>query len=461
MHSPRLRSFALTVLISAGAAGGIHAQERPFGTLREQADVQQEWLRLRLERVLPRLMREQGVDMWIVPVREYNEDPVFHSIVSPTTFAARRRTIHVFHDRGIDSSGTDRGVERLAVGGTSQGGLYTIVRDPAAAIGMAGTTRRAAEPFGPEQWRLLTPLVESRDPRTIAVNISHTHAFSDGLPAGEWEQMQTALGDTYRARVVRRELLPLHFVEERLPEMLPEYVRMQELVHEILATAFSNRVITPGQTTTGDVVWWLRQRVNDLGLGSWFQPSISVQRRGVEMSDSTNPVILRGDVLHSDFGIVAYGLKTDTQHMGYVLNEGEDAAPAGLVAALRRSNRLQDLLLEEMIPGRTGNEVLARTLERMRAAGIDGTVYTHPIGDHGHGAGPLIGLWDRQEGVPGRGDVVLRPNTWFSIELQASTPVPEWDDQPVRMAQEEDALIDSDGERRWVLRRQTELHIVR
>ncbi|MBR9989785.1 MAG: aminopeptidase P family protein, partial [Gemmatimonadetes bacterium] len=229
----------------------------------------------------------------------------------------------------------------------------------------------------------------------------------------------------------------------------------------IIATAFSNRVIVPGETTTQDVVWWLRQHVNDLGLGSWFQPSVSVQRRGVEMGDSADPVIRRGDVLHTDFGIVAYGLTTDTQHMGYVLRDGEQTVPAGLTAAFRRSNRLQDLLLEEMEPGRTGNDVLQRTLSRMREEGIVGTVYTHPIGDHGHGAGPTIGLWDRQEGVAGRGDVELRPNTWFSIELQATTPVPEWDGQPVRMAQEEEALIDGDGSRRWVLRRQTEFHIVR
>ena len=463
MKAPLGRSIrhalAWAILLTAVPAGG-HAQERPFGTLREQADVRQEWLALRLERVLPRLMREQGVDMWIVPVREYNEDPVFHSLVAPTTFAARRRTIYIFHDRGV-RDGVDHGVERIAIGGTSQGGLYAVVRDPAAAIGTAGTTRRAAEPFGPVQWHLLTPLVEERDPRAIAVNVSHTHAFSDGLTVGEWEQLEQALGERYSARVVRRELLPLHYIEERLPEMLPVYTRMQQVVHDIIATAFSNRVIEPGETTTQDVVWWLRQRVNDLGLGTWFQPSVSVQRRGVEMGDSADPVIERGDVLHTDFGIVAYGLKTDTQHMGYVLGAGEAAPPAGLIAALGRSNRLQDLLLEEMEPGRTGNHVLQRTLARMRAEGTDGSVYTHPIGDHGHGAGPTIGLWDRQEGVAGRGDVPLRPNTWFSIELQATTPVAEWDGQPVRMAQEEDALIDGDGTRRWVLRRQTEFHLVR
>ncbi|MGH7501720.1 MAG: M24 family metallopeptidase [Longimicrobiales bacterium] len=448
----RMTALALTAVLAAAPA---RAQERPFGTLREQADIRQEWLSLRLERVLPRLMREHGVQMWIIPTREYNEDPVFYSLVSPTTMAARRRTIYVFFDRG------DAGIERIAIGGTSQGGLYEIVRDPAAAFGTAGTTRRAAEPFGPEQWTLLTRVVGERDPQTIAVNVSHTHAFSDGLTVGEWDGMRQALGEVYASRVVRRELLPLEYIEERLPEMLPAYREMQSVVHEIISTAFSNQVITPGETRTADVVWWMRQRVNDLGLGDWFQPGVSVQRNSVEMGDSANPVIRRGDVLHCDFGITALGLRTDTQHMGYVLREGEASPAEGLTAALGRSNRLQDILLDEMEPGRTGNEVLASALERMRTEGIDGSIYTHPIGDHGHGAGPLIGLWDRQDGVPGRGDVRLRPNTWFSIELQATTPVPEWNGQPVRMAQEEEAYIDAEGRRHWVLRRQEALHLIR
>ncbi|HEU0012998.1 MAG TPA: M24 family metallopeptidase [Longimicrobium sp.] len=445
-------ALVLLVLLASPAA----AQERPLGTLQEQAQLRQEWLRLRLERVLPRLMREHDVGMWIIPVREYNEDPVFWALVSPTTMAARRRTIYAFCDRG-----PERGVERIAIGGSTQGGLYRVVRDPNAAIGSAGATRRPAEPYGPDQWRLLPPVIEECDPETIAVNVSHTHAFSDGLTVGEWEQMQAVIPERYRSRIVRRELLALHLIEERLPEMMPKYVEMQRLVHRIISTAFSSEVVTPGVTRTEDVVWWMRQRLADLGLDTWFQPSVTVQRHGVEMGDSANPVIRRGDLLHTDFGITALGLNTDTQHMGYVLREGETDAPAGLYAALRRGNRLQDLLLEEMRPGRTGNQVLAATLARMREEGIDGTVYTHPVGDHGHGAGPLIGLWDRQEGVPGRGEVALRPSTWFSIELQATSPVPEWGGQAVRMALEEEAWLDADGTRRWVLARQERFHLIR
>jgi hypothetical protein len=261
--------------------------------------------------------------------------------------------------------------------------------------------------------------------------------------------------------VVHAEQLALDYLAVRVPSMDSTYRQMMELVHELIATAFSGRVITPGVTTTEEVVWWFRQRVNDLGLGTWFQPSVSIQRRGVDMSDSIAPVIQRGDVLHSDFGIVALGLSTDTQHMGYVLREGESGPPEGLSQALRNANRLQDIVLAQMRPGRTGNEILFAALDDMRAQDIDGTVYSHPIGDHGHGAGPLIGLWDRQDGVPGRGDVPARAGTWYSIELQATTPVAEWDGEPVRMMLEEDAALTPDGTMRWILRRQEQLHVIR
>ena len=426
---------------------------RPLGTLREQAAVEQEWLRYRLDSVLPRLMRQYHVAMWVVPMREYNEDPAFWSLVSATTFFARRRTIYVFYDRG-----PERGVERLALGGTSQGGLYEAYHAREAIDPSIG---RRPELVGQAQWELLRRVIEERSPPTIAVDISHAHAFSDGLSAGEWEQLQEALPAEYRARIMHAERLPLEYQEIRAPGMLPVYRRLMEVVWEVIDTAFSNRVITPGRTTTDDVAWWMRQRVNDLGFGTWFHTDVDVQRRGRDLSDSGAVVIQRGDVLHCDFGITALGLNTDTQHMGYVLRRGEKDVPDGLKRALASSNRLQDILLAEMRPGRTGNEVLAAALAQMRAAGITGTIYTHPIGDRGHGAGPLIGLWDHQEGVPERGDVPLVPSSWFSIELQATTPIPEWDNQGVRSAQEEDAELGSDGRMRWIVPRQTEFHVVK
>ena len=429
---------------------GTYDAARPFGTLRQQAKIQQEWVRERLEINLPRIMREQGIDMWIISMREYNEDPVFRALVSPTSFAARRRTIYVFFDRGVTE-----GVERLALGGGSQGGLYEAFR-----TNLSTSTTQQAELWGAGQWRLLAQLVSERDPQVIAVNIDHEHNFADGLTAGEWEQMAEALGQDYASRVVRNPRLAIDYLAMRVPGMTPYYRRLQSIVHEVISAAFSNLVIKPGVTTTDDVVWWMRQRVNDMGLGTWFQPSVSIQRQGVTGGLDANPVIERGDVLHCDFGITAMRLNTDTQHMGYVLREGETETPAGLQVALDNAKRLQDILMEEIKVDRSGNEILTLVLNRMNAEGLNGTMYTHPIGDHGHGAGPLIGLWDYQENVPGRGDVPVIPSMWFSTELQVTTPVPEWGNQAVRMAMEEEAEVTADGRTRWMLRRQSEFHLI-
>ncbi|MEO8500297.1 MAG: M24 family metallopeptidase [Vicinamibacteria bacterium] len=438
--------------VSAWSAVPDVALKAGLPSLREQDAIRQDWLKLRLERFLPTLMRRHGVAMWLVINREYNEDPVFRSLISPSVMFARRRTILVFFDRG-----GEKGIERLALGGGTNGGLYELYRDP---------DNAGREIMGDSQWQTLRKVIEQRQPSTIALDISHTHAFSDGLSAGEREQVESALGP-WTSRLVRAENLPLEYISMRLPEMEPHYVAMMKTVHALIARAFSNDVISPGKTTSKDVEWWLRQNVNDLGLGEWFPPTVSVQRpelKATEFAATARPdaeVIRRGDHLHVDFGIYAMGLATDTQHVGYVLKEGETDAPPGLQKALANSNRMQDIAFEEMRPGRTGNEVLASMLAQMKKEGIVGSMYSHPINDYGHGAGPLIGLWDRQEGVPGRGDVTLLPSTWFSVELQATTPIPEWGGQKMRSAQEEDAILGPDGRMRWVLSRQTKYHLVK
>jgi Xaa-Pro aminopeptidase len=445
--------LAATMLWPAGMLAGDPppaSTPKPVPPLREQTKIQLGWLKTRLETVLPALMRKHGVAMWLVICREYNEDPVFYSLVAPTTFAARRRTIYVFIDRG-----EKEGVEGLALGGSSQGGLYTVYRDPEA---------ENRELWGQGQWATLRKVIEERNPGTIAINISRTHAFSDGLSAGERDALEDALGPKWMGRTVRAENLALEYVSIRVPEMMPTYRQMMETVHSLIARAFSSEVIKPGVTTNTDVVWWLRQQVNDMGLGTWFHPTVRVQRKGIQpdspISQTDDMVIQRGDVLHVDFGIKAMGLATDTQHMGYVLRDGETEPPAGVRKALENGNKLQDLLMARMKAGRSGNDILMETLEAMKAAGIKGSVYTHPIGDHGHGAGPIVGLWDRQMPIPGRGDVLVLPNTWFSIELSATTAVPEWDGQELWVGQEEDAALMGD-KIEWVLRRQTKYHLVK
>jgi len=454
--------FAAVLFAAQLAPNALPPAERPFGTLREQAAQQQAWLKQRLDTFLPALMRKHSVDMWVVPMREYNEDPVFSSIASPETFAARRRTIYVFFDKCAASlqPATASCVERIALGGTSQGGVFdarTSMKTVTAAVG-----GRQAELWGDEQWMLLKQVVEERQPRVIAIDRSKTFAFDDGLSSGELEGMTQALGPAWAARFRDAGNLPLDLIASRLPGEEAFFEKMTALVWHMTQTMFSNAVIAPGKTKTSDLVWWWRQRVNDQGLGTWFQPSIEVQRAGTTAEKlGDDPTILPGDVLHCDVGITVARLNTDTQHNAYVLKPGETDAPAGLKHALAHANAMQDIAMDEIRPGRSGNEILASVRQRMKALGIDGTMYSHPIGLNGHGAGPLIGLWDYQDGVPDRGDARVIPSMWFSIELQATTPVPEWDGQPVRMAQEEDMIVGADGKPRWALKRQDALFLIK
>jgi Xaa-Pro aminopeptidase len=428
-----------------------HAPPRihPLPPLREQAEIEQGWAFERVTQVIPMLMREYGADMWILSMREYEEDPVFWAIKAPTTFAARRRSIYVFYDRGPGQE-----LERLALGGGSQGGIFEAYRST-----RPSPRGDQAELVGDEQWMLLRELVEDRDPGTIVVNIDEHWAFADGLGAGEWEGLQRALGPRYLERVKREPLLAVEFIAHRLPEMMPMYRQREETVHAIISQAFSSAVITPGVTTTADVQWWLREKVQDLGMTTWFHPSVDVQRAG-EVPSGEPIVIQPGDLLWTDFGTVAMNLHTDTQHLGYVFRPGETEVPSGLRQCLKASNRMQDIVLEEMEVGRTGNEILAAALAQMAVEGIQGTIYTHPIGDHGHGSGPLIGRWDAQEGVPVRGDIPLRASTWHSIELQARYSIPEWGGKEVSCRQEEEAYVAEDGSRHWAFRRQTDFHYV-
>lgn len=458
-----MRVLALAVAVLCAVAHPAAQSARPFGTVREQAAMQQDWLRKRLDTFVPALMRKHGIDMWVAPMREYMEDPIFIAITAPETFAARRRTIYVFFDRCAATAApvTASCIERIALGGSSQGGVFEARRSTKKAAGDVGRGQQA-ELWGDEQWQVLKDVIEERNPRVIGINRSTVFAFSDGLTSGELKGMSAALGDKWTSKFRDAEGLPLELIAARLPEEEVFYRSMQELVWSMTQEMFSSKTITPGRTRTSDLVWWWRQRVNDLGLDTWFQPSVDIQRKGATAAQlGDDPVIQPGDVLHCDVGVTAARLNTDTQHLAYVLRPGETDAPAGLRQALANANALQDIVMDETRPGRTGNEILSASLARMKSKGINGTVYSHPIGLHGHGAGPLIGLWDYQDGVPGRGDAKVIPSMWWSIELQATTPVKEWDGQQVRMAQEEDAIIGADGKIRWALRRQDTLFLIR
>ena len=316
----------------------------------------------------------------------------------------------------------------------------------------------------PDQWARLAEVMRERDPDRIAVNRSETFALADGMTDTEFAKLRAALPDRYRDRLVSGEGLAVRWLETRIAGERAVYPQVVRLARSIIATGLSEEVIQPGVTTTADVEWWYRSRIRDLNLTAWFHPTVSVQRpdstRSGDFSSEQHARVIRpGDLLHVDLGITYLRLHTDTQQHAYVLRPGETEPPAGLQHGLRVVNRLQDLLTREFEPGRTGNEVLSAALAAADSAGIDATIYSHPVGFHGHGAGPLIGLWDQQGGVPGKGEVPLRPHTAYAIELNAAVDVPEWGGQEVLFRAEEDALFTGDTVR-YLDGRQTALYVV-
>lgn len=411
--------------------------------LRERASVQNEWLRKRLDTILPAVMQREDLDMWIVTSREYNEDPVILSLLPQPTMSARRRTILVF-TRQPDST-----LERLTISRYGFGDFYQAVWNP----------------DEEEQYECLARVVRERDPASIGLNYSDTFAFGDGLTHNDHLRITAALDETHRNRIRSAERVAVGWLEQRSPEELAAYDALAEIGHAIIAEAFSSRVIHSGVTTTEDVVWWMRQKMLELGVQAWFQPTIDLQGPGApfpgfgKSDEDQRTLILPGDLLHCDVGFYYLGLATDQQELAYVLRPGETDAPEGLKAGLAAANRLQDIHMAAMGIGKSGNQVLKEALEQAHDEGLDPMIYTHPLGVHGHAAGPTIGLWDRQGGVPGSGDYEIFDRTCYSIELNVKQSVPEWDGQVAMFALEQDAAMEG-GAMRWLDTRQTAYHLV-
>ncbi len=401
-------------------------------SMKERAEVIDELLEDKIQTVLPDLMRRTGIDMWVVVSREYNEDPVIETLLPATWLAARRRTILVMYDQG-----EGKGVETLAVARYDVGKTFKKAWD---------------KEKEPDQWKRLKEIIDERNPKKIGVNQSDDWGLADGIVATDLQEMKSAIGKKYSDRIVSAEKLAVGWLETRSAKEMTIYPQIVRIAHKIIEQGFSDEVIQPGVTTTEDVVWWFREKIRELKLITWFHPSVSIQRADPESFDHLrsfssrpdNNVIMPGDLLHVDFGIKYLRLNTDTQQHAYILRPGETEVPEYLNKAFDNGNRLQDIFTNNFKEGRTGNEVLKMSREKAIAEGLKPSIYTHPIGYHGHAAGTTLGMWDSQGGVPGSGDYPLHLNTAYSIELNAATFIEEWGKE-IRIMLEEDAFFDESG----------------
>lgn len=414
----------------------------------ERAKVIDEILDERFNNLLPQLMDAANIDMWVVISREYNEDPVLRTMLPATWLNARRRTILVFY-RDKDKNS----IEKLAVA------RYNVGKN----IESAWDKEKE-----PDQWKRLMQLISERNPKTIGLNFSKDHNIADGLDKTDYDEFMANLPKKFSSRVASAEQLAVRWIETRTDREMVIYNQLVDITHDIIAEAFSEKVITPGITTTSEVEWWMRQKVTDLGLETWFHPTVDIQRTSEELvghlySFSGRPedmVILPGDLLHCDFGITYLRLNTDCQELAYVLKPEEKKAPDFLINGLKDGNRVQDFLTTNMQTGRTGNEILAKSLSEAKAAGLRPSIYTHPLGMYGHSAGTTIGMWDSQDGVmkDDGENYPLNPNTVYAIELNTTVNIPEWK-RDIRIMLEEAGFYGQDGFR-YVNGRQTELLLI-
>ena len=412
-------------------------------SLKERARVIEEIQKDRFDNLLPKLMEETGIDMWVIITREYNEDPVIKTLLPPTWLNARRRTILAFY---YDKKSKD--LEKVAIARYSFGKNIPSIWN---------------KEEEPNQMKALAKFIEEKNPEKIGLNYSDHFALADGIVKTDYELFLDNLPSKLSKRVVSAEDLAIRWIETRTEKEMIIYDQLVEITHGIINEAFSTNVITPGVTTTNDVVWWMREKVKKLGLKTWFHPTIDVQRN--ENSDlyafdgeSKFDIILPGDLVHCDFGISYLTLNTDCQELAYVLKPDETKAPDYLVKALDEGNRVQDIFTDLFEYKKTGNQILKEALEKGRNEGFRPQIYTHPLGTFGHSAGTTLGMWDSQDGVPFTGDFPMNYNTVYAIELNTKVFIKEWN-KDIRVMLEEAGVFEETGFR-YVNGRQTELILV-
>ncbi len=400
--------------------------------LRERSKVEDDILKDRFDNLLPQLMDRTNIDMWILISREYNEDPVLRTMLPSTWLNARRRTVLVFYRNKQQNT-----IEKLAVA------RYNVGEN---------ITSAWQKEKQPDQWEALFTLIKDRNPKNIGLNMSKYFAIADGLVKTDYDWFTEKLPQVYKAKITSAEKLAIAWIETRTEKEMQLFEQLTQITHDIIAETFSDKVIKPSQTTTDDLVWYMRQKVNDLGLKTWFHPTVDIQRSSEKLgshitSFSKRPgenIIQKGDLLHCDFGITYLRLNTDCQQHAYVLKDDETKVPAFLMTAFQKGNRLQDILTSNYIEGKTGNEILSKSLKEAKKEGLRPSIYTHPLGLYGHSSGSTIGMWDSQGGVPVNGDYPLHRNTAYAIELNTTVHVKAWN-RDIRIMLEEPGFYGKDG----------------
>ena len=382
----------------------------------------------KFEQVLPRAMRDNGIDMWIVAVKENHYDPLWKDLGRGYITGIG---YYVFTDRGGDR------IERAALGPSG----YLL------------TESGAYDTFGPAA--TLANYVKTRDPKRIGVNMSEQLGPADGLSATMLVHLQKTLGEPYASRLVTAEKLVADFRSHRVAAEIVAFGEAAGMAVQLTERALSNEVITPGKTTLEDVAWWLQDRLLDRALGSEFDmPSVYVTGPHGIVATSSNRIIQPGDVMMIDWGVQLMNFGTDVKRVAYVLKPGETAPPKSIQAAFDKAIAVRDVVKKAIKVGVRADQTMKNMDAALQAAGYgviefnrpnqddktDVTYGFHPVGNTGHDIGPSLTTWQ-----PFQSTFVMHAQHMFSFEYFAYTPIAEWGGAKLRIPIEDDAILTDVG----------------
>jgi Xaa-Pro aminopeptidase len=409
-------------------------------TWSQQLAMREQWLKKRHEMILP-MMRKHGIDMWIVVNEEFHDDPLTQYIAPPRPYAGNR-DVFVFVDAG------ENGLRKLALTGYSEENIQRFFES-------------SNEPKPLDQ--ALPELYQTYHPKKIGLSYGAGRGVQRSITHDTYKLLAEKMGTDAEAHFVPAADLIEEYMDTRIPEEFDEYTKLVKLTDILAHRALSSEVIKPGKTTVGDVRRWLFDALGERGVGTWFQPDLRVQRKrkpndtsrgflAVAMEDT---VIQRGDLVHLDFGITYMGLNSDWQKMVYIFRDGEKEVPPGLKHALANTNALQDaVMLRASRPGRPAGEVYTAAMDEMKQKNIEAQIYSHPLGDQGHGLGAAIDFRATKRPETMGQEKRLRKGSYISIELNTQTIVPEWDSQKICVMEEDPAYLTDEGWKFFVPRQE-------
>ncbi len=353
-----LRLFCLSLLVGLlapfqNSAQAQRGRNRPSPYPEENNQIRRD----KMDLILPKIMRNRGVDMWIHVARQAIRDPFGAEELGSTS------GVFVFTDRGGDR--IERAVLGRRWGGSQRAAIATDYEDPIAALGVYDIIASpvfvgepVSDPMTEYDYRFkgLREFVEERNPKTIAVNFrsnlgtwetSPSTNTDDGISHTDYVLLTEELGKKFADRVVSSEYLIMDYVVSPVPSEVELLKKIREDELQQVRAAFD--AVVPGETPT-----------RGGGVTVFRRMSTGLSQRG-RSAGWENAVIQGGDILAAP----SQGM------FAYVLREGESEPPSEIQELWQEYLTVGKIFAETIRAGRTSTEIMNDYKQRFAEAGIN------------------------------------------------------------------------------------------